>query len=938
MEPRHLMDVPHLSMADLEGELSRIHRVEHRTYTTALYGRGEPAELQVTVRGKVVDFRVRPVHCELDLRRALARCPGEEHLLLLVDFPADQLAADLHGRLASGRVWSADRATRIARLFKASEVSSELLACRPLWEAILADPRPFPVAILGTTVDLPTAWRALLSRLADLPTQGELSEERLLEHLVTRSVPGGAQALGPETAVGKELLRHLEKVAGPVAPVLWKAWLAGQGRRVAALTFVLDAGASRVKSDAGLRASLTAVLVGIDPALRDVPRQDAPLLERWGALADGLRRRLSNEPAHDLLAREILAEADALIPDSEVAATLHESRYLRAAFEAGLGALAEILREGASEISSPRAIQRAREHLDRLALHELGHTHGGAELVLRARMAVRLLAYLLSRPDLAEESAGMGSNGAVFALARHHVSDGGHVDLARDRARGPSDREIEKAIDAVLARVDALRERDDEAFATAYGSWLSSGSPQTPHVLPIARGLDHFAARFLKDQPHRRLLVLLLDGMSWANAVELLEDCEQKGHAPLRFRREEPLRPMLAAVPSLTGISRSSLFGGKPIRTGEVQATGRDPERFAIHPELRKAGVEDAVLYLKDSVEIASGDLGPKAIELVRSKERLVGVVVNALDDQLKGARQLRVPADLSHIKPLERLLREASDARRAVLLIADHGHVLTSRMESVGRAGDGRRYRFLDASEAAAPHEVVLSREHAWVAPGKARVALLYRDRDSYGTTPATGEHGGISIAEIVTPAILIGSEQLRRQVETFEGKDDAELEIAPLPRPDWWELQAPPAARSPRAEVPPAKPARPVKVAATMPLFDPPPPDEALAKAPPSESPWVARLRTTKAFDAHPASLRKRIREVLAERIAILAEAGGTLPSDVFARKVGVMPRNVGGVVSELQEVVGFDGYLIVEHDHVSRRVTLQVKMLEAHLAELS
>jgi hypothetical protein len=591
--------------------------------------------------------------------------------------------------------------------------------------------------------------------------------------------------------------------------------------------------------------------------------------------------------------------------------------------------------QGAKGTFAAKQLLEAREELDELGQHELQSTHASSELIARARMAIRLLAYSLARPNLEEQSQLLGSNGAVFTLSEHYVSDGGYVDFARERARGAGDNELETAIEAVIARLDAIREKDDEAFARAYSSWASAGSPPSQHVVPIAKGLDRFAADFLKDRSHRRLLVILLDGMSWANAVELLQDCEAKNYAPLRVGK---IVPMLAALPSLTGVSRSALFGGKPIKAGESLDTAKDPERFATHAGLRRIGIENAPLYLKEFVETSSGDLNPKAIELVRSAERIVGLVVNALDDQLKGARQIRVPSDLSHIKPLARLLSEAAEANRAVLLIADHGHVRSDRMRPVGRPGDGRRYRALAESETPESYEVVVSKDVAWVERGKSKVAMLYRDSDSYGTATHTGEHGGISLAEIVAPAILIGSDTLRRRVEVAEGKDDPELDVAPLPRPDWWELRPPPKAREPKSPAPPPVVSKtrkdtPPKGQAALPgILDKPAVIE-----PTLESEWLTNLRASKAFGGRSVEQLKRFREVVAPRLAVLADTGGAMPSDVFARKVGVLPRNVGGVVSEMQEWVNFDGYLIVEHDPISRRLLLRLDMLSEYIKEL-
>lgn len=557
---------------------------------------------------------------------------------------------------------------------------------------------------------------------------------------------------------------------------------------------------------------------------------------------------------------------------------------------------------------------------------------------MRARMATRLLAYLLERPSVDPDRAAAlrGSYGHVFALSEHYVSHGSWVDLARARARGPVASDLERAIEAMVERVDALRDRDDEAFARAYVSWMNSGSPSNTAVVPIAEGLTTFAAAFVKNTTHRRLLVAVLDGMAWANAVELLQDCEDKAFAPLRFGDEGRPRPMLAALPSLTGVSRAALLGGKGPKAGESLDTSKDPERFATHPGLRRAGIEDAVLYLKDSVETSSGDLHPRAIDLVRSDAQVVGLVINAIDDQLGGARQVRVPVDIAHIKPLGRLLAEATQANRAVLLIADHGHVRTDRMKAVGRPGDGKRYRYLGADDRVEDDEVVASREVIWAPRGKAKVAMLFRDRDSYGSTHVTGEHGGASLAEVVAPAILIGSDQLRRRVEVAEGRDDPELEVTPLRRPAFWDLTPPkeaPVTRGPRAKSAPPPPAA-KKNQPLLPIFEAPKPAPAAEVVP--SSPWIARLTSSKAFEERSPKERKRLAEVIAPRVAILADAGGSMPADRFAREVMVLPHAVGGVVSEMAEWINFDAYLVVEHEPRTGRVTLNVALLDEYLKE--
>ncbi len=925
------MEFPWLSSTDVLEELQLIHRYAHRTKTTAIYARGAAADIQVELGSQKYDFSVKPVRCELEFRRALANAPGQS-LVLLVDYEADRLPADLQGRLARGRVYAVDRSRRLARMFNAQGVSAQVLASRPLWELLLEDPRPFTLPLSGPTVDLHSAWRALLHRHVGIPFDGDLTAERLLFELLMRPPTSLVlDKLGASVGGGLELIQYLKTVTGGIGAVIWKSWLRGTLRTVAALAFVLEVSAGKLAENAAFRATLLILFQNLDPSLKELMKDSPGLLEEWGALAGKLYLRINTENSRELC-RSLLAESNELIADEELAKqVLATSRYLPIAYEVAELRTTAALLDAARAKPSPKVVERVDHEVKQLAKHQRANTEAGRELVARMEMAVRLLAYLASRPDLDARSRDHGSNGAVYALSAHYVSDGAFVDHARERTRGTVATDLEKAIDAVLSKVDDVRQQDDEHFARSYAGWVAAGSPSSDHVAPMHKGLDAYAAQFLKAKPHRRLLVVLLDGMSWANAVELLRNCEENHFGLLKFNSAK-CTPLLAALPSLTEVSRSALFAGKPIKPNET-GTSKDPERFSVHPGLKKIGIDSPKLFLRGDVETQSGHLSTSALTLVRSTDRLVALVVNALDDQLSGPRQLRVPADFAHIKLLRRLLDEATDANRAVLLVADHGHVLTDRpMKSVGFSGDGARYRYLGDNDAVLPNEVVLSKDHAFVkGGGKTRVAMLYRDSDAYGTPTTLGEHGGISLAEVIAPAVLIASDQLRSRVETTEGVQDPELDVTPFPEPDWWQLLV--ATKSPRPPPKVEAKSEAPKPQIELPFLAPtpaPPPVEVT-------SVWLTRLTSSKAFGGRPAHEVAAFKKVIAPRIALLADLGGRMSLENFSKKAQVLPRNVGGVVSEMQEWINFDGYAVVEYDPVNKRVDLKLDLLESYLQEM-
>jgi hypothetical protein len=936
------LDLPTLSTNDLQEELRHIHRHKHRAHTTAVFGRGEPGMVDVELGEGRVLFRAAPVRSELQMRRALAQ-EGEEPVVLLVDFE-QRLPADLVGRIAGGRVHSVDSGRRLARMFGATAVSEELRACRPLCEALLERSASL-WRVQGSTVDLETAWRALLARDAGMPFEGALTEERVVDFCASAPVvPAFVRALADKGKLRAALLEHLGKASGPVAVLAWRAWERGEGRDVAALSLVLEVAAKRLSGHAYLLGQVRSAMKRLDPELGQLS-PDAPLLGRWGELGSVMARRLSTA-----VLDRVLADADAILQDEPVADVLVESRWLTGAFELSAKALGEAL-AAATASPTPDAIERADEASKRLQNHRLARVTDSNEerLAERAEMALKLVAYLGTRAVLEVELLGLGEHDVMRRLAEHYAKEGAYVDAARAAARGETAGPLAQGIEAVLTAVDAARDLDDERFAKGLASWVQAGSPSSSRVVPIEQALEAFAVNFLKDKPHRRLLVVLLDGMAWANAATLLPSLEEAHVAPIRWRGGR-LPPMLAALPTITTVSRAAFFKGKLLAPSEAENTAKDPERFAAHKGLSKLLDQAPQLYLRPDVETTTGELSKKAASLVQSKDRVVAVVVNAIDDQLKGSRQMRVPCDLSHIKPLGPLLQEATDAGRAVLLVADHGHVLGARMTSVSAPDPGpKRWRPLGVNDVPGPNEVCVSADSTWRPSGKAKVALLFRETEAYGGSSHVGEHGGASLAEVVSPAILVASDRLRQRVLLEEGEDDEFLEVTPFLSPPWWDLRVRKAAiRTAPADTasapePPPAPAEQLSIPLVEVAPQKPPKERrgasrssaALAGGPaearlpiPGPSGMISRSRLLKERQ------RERGAEPRAGMMAwvdILAANQGRMAAKLFAREAELLAHQAAGAVAEMGEWLNVDTYQVVTFDRAAQEVRLDLNLLQ-------
>jgi hypothetical protein len=670
---------------------------------------------------------------------------------------------------------------------------------------------------------------------------------------------------------------------------------------------------------------LATLIESVAPRLKGGRSTDLTFLRRWGGHADAVIRRLDTEAPAQVEA--VIQAAQDLIPDTKVAAAMSGSQFLPGAFEVAKEALAEALK---ATVGKPtrEAVGKAREALERLRQHRRADAQPHKELVSRARMAVRLLTYMLGRPDFAAEAKSGASYEEMLLLAEDYAHDGGFLDHARHAARGSGGDSLGVAVNDVVRAVDTLRDRDDEHFAAGLKAWISAGR-KADRVVPADTALDRFAAQFLRGADHRRLLIVLLDGMAWTNAVELLLDLEESHRfAPIRWRPKgfdlrHLLPPVLAAVPTVTNVSRAAIFAGQPMKPGETLDTTKDPDRFAAHRSLARLSSRAPRLLLRPDAVTSAGDASPEALKLIASDDRIVAVVLNAIDDSLKVGPGMRIRFDIETIKPLRDLLYGAAEAGRAILLLSDHGHVPGARMATAASAslGGATRWRPLADGEEARAGEVVFEGEAAWHPRNKPRVAVLCRETDTYGVIVHEGEHGGVSLAEVVVPAILIASDNLAAMYAA-EGHVDDEVEVTAFPRPTWWDLELPTEPKPAPAPSPPPRPVTKPTNQIGLPFVE---------KTPAGSSPVVELLLTSAVFKGLHADVRRELREEIAPRVDALAGHGGQLPEDAFARSAGIAPWRAGGAVARMAELLNLDGYEVVAHDKPGRQVRLNLKLLE-------
>jgi hypothetical protein len=943
------MTAPELSRRDVEPDMRLLVETPSdpsrpKRYLIAFHGRGVDDVLDVD--GQRV--RVMAVRSELDLRRRLLEVSRDEYAAFLIPWGAASVPIDLQGRFAArGKIQTVGRAERVKVRFGVTEVDDDARDC-PVAEYVLAHHPEDAFGVAGGRLTLDALWTAWLARVWNLDTGGELALDALLGWAAVDARGPSFVATLRERGAGKvrdALLDYLGKRLTPAGPVVWCAWETGKGAVL--LEFGLVLGALAGSTDAGVQMwrKLTARdVLGSEAAV------DEAVLVRIGETADAALRFLlrpgrAGRPAGGDAAtvRALLLAADQRASSAELAVHVVGSPRLPSAWRARLEQLGRAL-SAVAVAPGPAAVAAAVAAWGEVWRHEMARDEDHGPVLRRAVMALRLASWLVVRTDR-ELSPAVTPYDDVERLAIWYAREGGFLDRARRWARGGGDGPFAEGVNAVVGAVDAIRAELDRRFAQALPAWHAARRRAT-QVVPIDQAVQRIAAGFLEEDAGRRLLVVVMDGMAWAQAVELLEsmgDCASvwgplAWHGMARHRiGDGPYPAVLASFPTVTEVSRSAFFAGKAISPGAATNAAGDPDRWKANRDIAKyvTGNAGPQLRLRGDGQTRDGAASPDALELVLDpQQRVVAVVINAIDMSLKADRTHETEWTLDAVKALRDLLDKAIEAGRAVLLCSDHGHVPSDRFEGTGVAmTDGARWRVWQRpTDPIADHEVGLpAGEGVWAPRGAHGVVLIADDAHRHGGGPGSGEHGGATLAEVVAPCVLIGC------ADVPAASDDAGQAVRPAVAPSWWFFDVGAAgAEAPAAsdDRTPRKPRRTVKRPASthqveMPMFTPPAePAAAAPVAPASPAVIESPLTGSELFAARARD--GKVRQQALRAVEFLRQRKGVASAAAFAGELGEFASRVGGVVARLQEILNVDGYQVLRFDRQHQQVHLDLEKL--------
>lgn len=813
--------------------------------------------------------------------RSLLRGDDDAALVVLTDCDPADLGDDLLARAAHHRIQPIGRWATVCGLFGAERPTANLARKPHLADALIeAAPLAGYPRLATRVLDLETATAALLR--ASLGIADDVADLAGLLHWLSR-----AEAVGRIANARGELLADLEPALrsrfGPGIHAVLAALAADRAGDLVPLGIV--AGIVHTPPADDVAAPDVAAIVRLDERLGGT-ELGGDTYRAWGAASEVVVLA-ADDPAR---AAGWLERAGVLLRDLGAEGLAHRSDLLPAGFDQRLRAAADALtRWHAARDQGDLADLAADAHraIERTASHE-GHRRA-RERVERLRMAARLL----RRGTLALDRPGLGGLEDLAAAASSYEHDGAWLDAARTVvSRGDADPVFAGLCAALTAEADETRAGDGLRFAHV-AAGAADAVPE-PH-LGVEDVLDRVVAPLAAVRP---VLLVVLDGLGWPTFTELLGSFEGSGWSPWRRPGgQEASQVGVAVLPTVTEVSRTSLLAGR-LRSGD---DGSERRAFAAHAGLLTVTGSGPApkLFHKRDLRVGGLDTLPEGVldAIGDERSKVVGLVLNNIDERLKDVAQPGDGWDLRDLDPLRLVLDEARRAGRAVVLTADHGHVLDRDAEARPGGGGGERWRLADPP--AGDGEVLVQGRRV-VAEGR-RAVLPWREQLRYGPR-RNGYHGGLTPKELFVPLVVLSTEDL---------PEDSGWAPAGFRRPPWWHhTQLRPAAPAAPVE---AVPAVRTRVAPT--LFDPAPVVEPAAQARPLPA-WVDSLLAAPLLVERRANPRVRLGDPELRRLLVVLDAAGTMAVGLsrLAAEAELPAARIDRYVAQLQELLNVDGYGVV------------------------
>jgi hypothetical protein len=833
----------------------------------------------------------------LDAERSKGR------IILLTKLRQGDLGNDVVARLARSRLFAIDHWASLCSLFKAKELDPSICEAS-LAEALLecAPADGYPPVSAGV-LDAGTVWRATCRHVFEM---GEREPDLVMLLLWATNKATSARYLNVSEVLKGNLRQRLVSNLGEAADSILRFVDCQTGADALALAVVcqvvfgegqdvvLDAAAARMEhyhNNKPIPKLVGRALSRIaNDAIADIDRTDDPRF-----------------------AQEHLQMADELLKLFRCEDHAYRSRLTLLGYEQRLNRFGNQITATLANLNQ-EAIRRCEELQSDIAAHRRAKIGQRTEQLSRTEMALRLLRWLAAPVPLAT---------SFSEMANVYRKELAFVDWARESiCRGEDVADLTKAYQQLDEAVLARREQFNQVFAKSLADWTSIGST-FKDVCGVEEVLSQFVAKIAAA--NNRVLLIVLDGMSWAVCHELLGDIRNEHWFEATLDESSNLpAPIVATVPSVTSYSRASLLSGELIK-GDQSTEKRNFEANAALKQV--CGRNPPVLFHKKEVtEGARGIVGEDLSKaILSSNNKIVGVVFNAIDDRLSSAQQVREDWTINRISPLGAVLKLARDSGRVVILASDHGHVWHRPKAKLCSGDSGSRWR----SDTGDIHEgeITITGNRVREENGRRSVIVPSVETIYYGRQQ-NGYHGGATPQEMVCPLVI-----LMDRTSTYSGLVQCEY-----PKPEWW--LAPPVAsaivQEPQFKI--VKPKKPVGLFDDQMELDTKPVTRPLKSKPvpqPTAIPaaWLDRLFASTGYKDQKDFVRRHAPEddLVRRCLASLDSSGGIMTPAAFSNVADIPAARLDGLIARIQRLLNVDGYEILTFSRSENRIELNVPKLK-------
>jgi hypothetical protein len=884
-----------LSTPQIAAQLERVLASDPSTVALAIRAKArQPWPETLSQRGR--QFALRWCESSLAIREAL--CDVERHdpasagLVVITPLATHEIAEDIAARLARARVFQPEGWDIVRQLFQAKETDARLGRYAWMPQSLIdgAAQGPYPPVANGF-LGLETAWQEVLQRFLRIPTARPDAVS-----LLTWSMTAGADATLDQlpAAARTDVMRWLGETAGSAGEMVLGCVEAG--RTADALPLGLVCGVVFASEGEG-QAALGQAAIRLERFVND-KHIGVSEGRAWARAAEQVVRAAGLEAT-----RATLDRADALLRDLRVAEFAHLSDLLPAALDQRMQDFALALSAHVAEHTEANLAQ-----VELQADRALRHTLMAAQppRAERVEMARRLSRWLLTAPRSAT---------SLQTAVTWQSDEGAFVDWARFRLLGGDEiPELSQAYSACREALIARRNKFAKPFAQALIEWNANKPALDGRLVPVESVLEHVLAPIAAAHP---TMLLVMDGLSISIFRELFARSASHGWAEMVPSDIGQALVGVAALPTVTEVSRTSLLCGRLT----LGAAAQEKAGFASHAALlahSRAGTPPRLFHKGDLADATN--LAPEVRAAIADPhQRVIGVVYNAVDDHLSGPDQLHQRWTLEDLRLLLPLLREAREARRVVVITADHGHLLE---DGTTQLAGGESDRWRPGTDSRAPHEVAVSGGRVVTSDGSNTVVCLWGESTRYGGRK-NGYHGGLSPQEVTVPL----------SVMVPLGMNLPGWTPAPPAQPEWWEL--PPIAKSKEAKpaiAPPARPTgrKPTPQIGQPQLFD-------TTELPPVPAPaapdWISALLSG-AIYASQRQLAARVAlpdEKMRLLLTALSERGGKLSRAALAQRLSLPEIRLGGMLSAVRRMLNVDQAPVLVVDEAAGTVELNIALLQ-------